>query len=146
LAAGSYCAYRALENLSSLEEVRGVLRDEVQRYNNHQVHSTTHEIPSIRFENARRSGNSLFRPFSIPKPYSSPKDIFCLRETRIVDGYCRISVYNHQIDLPQVPLREDVDLHLIPDPAKQVMEVRVWWNEKMVHSTHIPLPDSKVHI
>ena len=134
----------ALEKLTSLEDVRGVLQQEVQRYNFHQVHSTTGEIPSIRFTNAKRSGNSLFRLFSVPKPYSSPKDIFCLRETRTVDGYCRISIFNHQIDLPQVPLHEDVELHLIPDPTKQVMEVRIWWNQKMVGSVSLPLADSRV--
>ena len=135
----------ALEKLTSLEDVRGVLQQEVQRYNFHQVHSTTGEIPSIRFTNAKKSGNSLFRLFSLPKPYSSPKDVFCLREIRKVDGYCRISLFNHQIDLPQVPLHEDVELHLVPDPARQVVEVRIWWDQKMIHSTHLPLADSTVH-
>lgn len=136
----------ALEKLASLEEVREVLQHEVQRYNSHQVHSTTGEVPSIRFTNAKRAGNSLFRRFSVPKPYSSSKDIFCLRETRTVNGYCRISIFNHQIDLPQVPLHEDVELHLIPDPAKQLMEVRIWWNQKMVASVSLPLADSRVHL
>jgi hypothetical protein len=53
----------AREKLTHIDEVRGILREEVDRYNNHQVHSTTKEVPSIRFENARRQGNSLFRPF-----------------------------------------------------------------------------------
>jgi len=109
----------ALEKLTHLEDVRSVLKDELDRYNNHQVHSTTHEISSIRFENARKSGASLFRPFSIPKPYTSAKDIFCLRETRTVNAYRRISLFNREIEVPQVPLREDVELHLIPDPARQ---------------------------
>jgi hypothetical protein len=135
----------ALERLTSLEDVRSVLKQEVQRYNFHQVHSTTGEIPSLRFENAKRSGNSLFRLFSLPKPYTSAKDIFCLRETRTVNGYSRITIFNHQIDLPPVPAHEEVELHLIPDPAKQVLEVRIWWNQRMVHSTHLPLADSKVH-
>lgn len=136
----------ALEKLASLEEVRGVLQHEIQRYNFHQVHSTTGEIPSMRFTNAKRSGNSLFRLFSVPKPYSSAKDIFCLRETRTVNGYCRISIFNHQIDLPHVPLHEEVELHLIPDPTKQVMQVRIWWNQKMVESVNLPLADSRVHL
>jgi transposase len=85
---------RALENISAFEEVRSVLREEVHRYNDHQVHSTTGEIPSIRFEKARKAGNSLFRPFSLPEPYTSPQDVFCLRETRVVDGYRRISLFN----------------------------------------------------
>src|SRR5574340_1579156 len=66
----------ALENLTTLEDARGVLCSEVDRYNNHQVHSTTGEIPSMRFEKAIKSGASLFRPFSIPKPFNSPKDGF----------------------------------------------------------------------
>jgi hypothetical protein len=135
----------ALENLTTLEEARGVLRDEVDRYNNHQVHSTTGEIPSLRFENARRSGNSLFRPFSLPKPYTSSKDVFCLHETRILDGYGLISLFNHKIDVPDVPDREDVELHLIPDLARNALEVRIWFEQKMVHSLTIPIADLRVH-
>jgi len=135
----------ALENLTSLEEVRGVLRDEVDRYNNHQVHSTTGEIPSIRFDNARKSGASLFRPFSLPKPYTSSKDIFCLREMRTLNGYRRISLFNHDIDVPNVPVREDVELHLIPDVARQALEVRIWFENKLVHSFSFPMADPTVH-
>jgi len=63
------CIY---EQISELEGGRSVLRDELNRYNNHQVHSTTGDIPNIRFERARKEGNSLFRKFTIPKPYTSP--------------------------------------------------------------------------
>jgi hypothetical protein len=42
----------ALEKLASLEDVRSVLHDELDRYNNHEVHSTTGEIPSLRFDHA----------------------------------------------------------------------------------------------
>jgi hypothetical protein len=135
----------ALENLTNLEEVRSVLRDEVDRYNNHQVHSTTGEIPSIRFDNAGKSGISLFRPFSLPKPYTSSKDIFCLREMRTLNGYRRISLFNHEIEVPNVPVHEDVELHLIPDTTKQALEVRVWFENKMVHSFSFPMADPTVH-
>jgi hypothetical protein len=135
----------ALENLTTLEEVRGVLREEIDRYNNHQVHSTTGEIPSLRFENARKSGTSLFRPFSLPKPYTSLKDIFCLRETRTLDGYGLISLFKHKIEVPDVPNREDVELHLIPDLARNALEVRIWFEQKMVHSLTIPMVDLRVH-
>ena len=50
----------ALEKLTTIEEGRYVLKDEVNRYNNQQVHSTTGEIPAIRFEKARQAGNRLF--------------------------------------------------------------------------------------
>jgi transposase len=135
----------ALEKLTSLDEVRSVLRHEVDRYNNHQVHSTTGEIPNLRFENARKAGTSLFRPFSLPKPYTSPKDVFCLRDTRTLNGYRRISLFNQEIIVPHVPLRENVELHMIPNFGKQILEVRIWWNKKFVHSINVPLANIRVH-
>ena len=136
----------ALDNLSAFEDVRAVLKEEVNRYNNQQVHSTTGEIPRIRFEKATASGNSLFRPFSLPKPYISPKDVFCLRETRVVNGYRRISLFKHDIEVPNAPLREEVDIHLIPDSSKQVMEIRIWSHKVMVHSVSYPLKNFPVHL
>ncbi|PIU54869.1 MAG: hypothetical protein COS88_06255, partial [Chloroflexi bacterium CG07_land_8_20_14_0_80_51_10] len=123
----------ALEKLTTIEEARAVLKEEVNRYNNHQVHSTTGEIPRIRFDNARKEGNSLFRPFVLPKPYTSTKDVFCIREKRMVNGYRKISLFNHEIVVPNVPLREEVEVHLIPDTAREALEIRIWWNNQMVH-------------
>jgi hypothetical protein len=129
----------ALERLKSMEEARAVLREEVQRYNNHQVHSTTGEVPAIRFANAKKVGNSLFRPFVLPKPYKSTKDVFCLRTKRILDGYRRISIDRHVIDVPKVDVREEVDLRLVPDFAENVLEIRIWFQDKMVHAVNLPL-------
>jgi transposase len=137
------CAY---ENLSTLDEVRGVLKAEVHRYNNRQVHSTTGEIPNLRFSKAEREGNSLFRKLTLPKPYSSLQDVFCLHEKRIVNSYRRISLFNHSIQVPNVPLREDVDVHLVPDETKQLMHVRIWWNAKLAHSLTLPLQGFSVHL
>jgi hypothetical protein len=136
------CVY---ENLSTIEEVRSVLKAEVDRYNNHQVHSTTGEIPNIRFARARKEGNSLFRKFSLPEPYTSPQDVFCLRTTRMVNGYRRISLFKHVIEVPNVPLREYVNVHLVPNESKQLMHIRIWWNNKMVHSVSLPLLGFRVH-
>ncbi len=72
----------ALEHITTLEEGRAVLRAELTRYNHRQVHSTTGEVPDIRFAKARAAGQSLFRPFALPKPYRAAQDVFCLRETR----------------------------------------------------------------
>ena len=136
----------ALERLSTIDEVRAILKEEVDRYNNHQVHSTTGEVPAVRFDNAAREGNSLFRPLVLPKPYTSLKDVFCLREKRTVNGYRRISLFNHDIDVPNVPLREDVEVHLVPDQTSQALEIRIWWTNKMVHSVSYPLKDfPRVH-
>ena len=131
----------AIEKLTAIDDVRAVLKDELNRYNNHQVHSTTGEVPSIRFERARKEGNSLFRPFALPKPYSSTKDIFCLRETRMVNGYHKISLFNHEIPVPHVPLREDVEVHLIPDIQRDAFEVRIWWDNQLVQSVAYPLKE-----
>ena len=135
----------ALEHITAIDEGRTVLKDELDRYNNHQVHSTTGEIPSLRFTNAQTAGSNLFRPFSLPKPYTSLKDVFCLRETRVVNGYRRIALFNQEIEVPNVPLREEVEIHLTPNMAKQIMEVRIWWSQKMVHSVSLPLAGLRVH-
>jgi hypothetical protein len=136
----------ALEKLVTLEQVREVLKEEVHRYNHHQVHSTTQEIPNIRFNQALQAGNSLFRPFSVPAPYTSPQDVFCLRATRRVNGYRRISLFNHDIAVPKVELYEEVDIHMVPDTVRQVMQLRIWWADKMVHSVALPLHGFKVHL
>jgi hypothetical protein len=135
----------ALEKLAGLEEVRAVLQAEVERYNNHQVHSTTGEIPRIRFEKARQAGNSLFRPFALPQPYTSHKDVFCLHSTRRVNGYRKIAFINQEIEVPHVPLREQVDLHIIPDLERHALEVRIWWQKHMVRALHLPMPNKPVH-
>jgi len=131
----------AIEKLTIIGDVRAVLKEELDRYNNHQVHSTTGEIPSIRFEKAKRDGRSLLRPFAVPKPYTSTKDIFCLREKRMVNGYRKISLSNHEIVVPNVPLREEVNVHLVPDVERGALEVRIWWENRMVQSVTYPLKE-----
>jgi hypothetical protein len=127
----------ALDGISSFEDARLVLQAEVERYNNHQVHSTTGEIPAIRFDQAKAAGNSLFRPFSLPKPFTSLKDVFCLHATRTLNGYRKISLAGVEIEIPKVPIREDVELHMVPlEP--NLVEVRVWFERKMVHSFNLP--------
>jgi hypothetical protein len=137
------CVY---EGLSTREQVRQALRAEVHRYNQHQVRSTTGEVPSRRFDHARRKGNSLFRRFTVPQPYSSPQDVFCLREQRLVDGYRRISLFNHKIKVPGTPLYEYVDLHLVPDHADQLMHIRIWCESRLVHTLSLPLDGFRVHL
>jgi hypothetical protein len=136
------CIY---ENLSTKAEARSALQAELHRYNNQQIHSTTGEIPNIRFERARREGNSLFRKLVIPNPYDSLQDVFCLREQRIVNAYRRISLFNHAIEVPHVPLRVYVDVHMVPDEARQLMHIRIWYDGTMVHSLSLPLEGFRVH-
>ncbi|MBI4294959.1 MAG: hypothetical protein HY669_02185 [Chloroflexi bacterium] len=136
----------AIEKLTTIEEARAVLKAELNRYNNHQVHSTTGEVPSIRFEKARNERNSLFRPFALPKPYTSAKGVFCGREKLMVDGYRRISFFNHEIAVPNVPLREEVEIHLLPDAERDALELRIWYGNRMVQSVTYPLQEfPRVH-
>jgi hypothetical protein len=63
----------------------------------------------------------------------------------MVNACRRISLFKHEIEVPNVPLREDVDVHLVPDVARQWMHIRIWWNYKMVHSVSLPLQGFRVH-
>lgn len=131
----------AIEHVTNIDQARVILQHEVKRYNEHQVHSTTKEIPAFRFERAKREGNSLFRPFSIPKPYLSTKDIFCLREKRMVNAYHKISFFNKEIFIPKVPLRDYVEIFIVPDKQKGIIELRFWWNNQLVHTITYPIKD-----
>jgi hypothetical protein len=115
------------------------LREEVHRYNYLQVHSTTQEIPAVRFEKAKLENKSLFRPFALPKPYASIKDIFCLRHKRIADGYRKISISGHSVQIPGIEPREEVELHFVPDEANNLVEIRFWAHAQLVHSANLPL-------
>ena len=108
----------AREHAKSIEAVRLILAQEVDRYNNRQVHSTTGEIPSVRFLNAVNAGRSVFRPLDITKvkpPVTSTKDIFCLRTERKINGYGQISLVGIQLGVPRhLPDGTAITLHIIP--------------------------------
>jgi hypothetical protein len=129
----------ALEHITTLPDARPVLHEEVHRYNYHQVHSTTHEIPAVRFEQAQKEHRSLFRPFVLPKPFSSPKDVFCLRHTRTADGYRKISIAGHVLQIPGIEPRDDVELHLVPDETKNLVEIRIWAADQLAHTAYLPI-------
>jgi hypothetical protein len=131
----------ALEHISSLGDARIVLHEEIHRYNYLQVHSTTHEIPFIRFENAKNENKSLWRPFALPQPFSSTKDVFCIRHKRIADGYRKVSICGQSIQIPGIDPREDVELHITPDEIKNLVEIRFWAHNKFVHSVNLPISD-----
>ena len=129
----------ALEHITTLTDARPVLHEEVHRYNYHQVHSTTHEIPAVRFEKAQKEHRSLFRPFVLPKPFTSSKDVFCLHHTRTADGYRKISVAGHSLQIPGIEPRDDLQLHLVPDETKNLVEIRIWAADQLVHTAYLPI-------
>jgi len=122
----------AREIIRTIDQARQVLKAEMYRYNNRQVHSTTGEIPSLRFQKAVEERKSLFREFAVPPPFESSKDIFCLRAERIVNPYRKISFSNLEFRVPGVPIRDTVKLRIIPDKESGLAEIRLWYNNKLV--------------
>jgi hypothetical protein len=43
-----------------------------------------------------------------------------------------------------VPLRVYVDVHMVPDDARQLMHIRIWYEGTMVHSLSLPLDGFRV--
>lgn len=120
------------EHITEPEDVRKVLKELVYQYNNVWVHSTTKEIPAVRFDHAIHTGQTLFKPFIIKPPFSSSKDIFALRDQRVVDNYRKISFHNLEITVPGVPQRNTVDLRVVPNSQPGIAEVRIWFKDKLV--------------
>jgi len=120
----------AKAGIIQIGDAREILADELDRYNNYQVHSTTGEVPSKRFERAIREGRTVFKPLQLNPPITSTKDIFCFRETRVVDGYRRISWQKYIFQAPKdIPVGAKVQLHIIPElPAP---EIRLWYQDKL---------------
>ena len=122
----------AREGIKEISDGRQVLASELKRYNSYQVHSTTGEIPDVRFYKAFDEKKSLFREFVIPSPFISTKDIFALRDDRVVNAYRKISINNLELNVSGVPLRERVYLRITPDKNSGLSEIRFWYNKKLV--------------
>ena len=112
------------ENVRVLKDAQLILNHLLQRYNFRIVHSTTGEIPYIRFQRALREKRSLFREFRIRPPFLSSKDIFCLRVERMVNPYRKISINNLELRVLGAPLHEKIQLRIVPDKESGVSEVR----------------------
>lgn len=124
----------AREKVTAIDQARVILTAEVERYNARQVHSTTGEIPLIRFQRAEREGNTVFRPFVLPLPYTSNKDVFCLKEERVVNGYGAVSWRNQLWKVPRtIPEGTRVSLHILADSSRP--ELRIWYKDNLVSAT-----------
>ena len=123
----------AKAGIVTMADARAILQAEVTRYNTKQVHSTTKEIPLLRFQRAERESNSVFRELVLPAPFTSPKDVFCLKETRVVNGYNQIRWHNRPWKVPRsVPEGATVQLHIVPDSSRP--ELRIWYKDTLIQS------------
>jgi len=70
------------EDVKDIRRADQILGTEVHQYNHKRIHSTTGEIPYLRFQRATEEKQTLFREFKLNPPFESAKDIFCLRFER----------------------------------------------------------------
>jgi hypothetical protein len=132
----------AREGISDINQAQLILNNLIQKYNYQMVHSTTGEIPYIRFQRAIREKRSLFREFTIRPPFKSTKDIFCLRVDRMVNSYRKISINNLSLRAPSAPLHdlsacgnaqaERIQLRIVPDKESGISEVRFWHENELL--------------
>lgn len=131
----------AREDVRTLDQGRQVLQAELDRYNNRQVHSTTGEIPAVRFHRAKKEKRSLFRDFFIPPPFRSTKDIFCLRLERTVDAYRKVTVRDLVFKLRGVNTHQRVQLRVVFRQEQKIAEIRFWHKEKYLGTQRAKLSD-----
>ena len=92
----------------------------------------TGEVPYYRFKRLFGEGKTLFRELAVPAPYKSTKDIFALRDKRIVNPYRKISFNKLVINITGVPIRDSVSLRIVPDLVSGMAEIRFWYKNEMV--------------
>ena len=119
------------ENVRTIEQAAPILEQEVRQYNHRQVHSTTREIPALRFQQALKAKQSLFREFKLPPPWRSVKDLFCYRIQRFVDPYRKVSINRLELKVNGVTPRQMLTLRIYP-LSQQLSEIRFWHENKLV--------------
>jgi hypothetical protein len=119
------------DKITSIHDGQELLNQEVKLYNYKRIHSSTGEVPSYRFQNAKKENKNLFRTFYIPKPFVSKKDIFCLRFNRRADGYRTVSLKTLNLKVNSVNPYDDVEIRLYK-LNKDISELRFWRNNKLL--------------
>lgn len=119
------------ENVSDINHAQLILNNITHKYNYEWIHSTTKEIPYIRFKKALKEKQSLFRKFDLMPPFKSTKDIFCLRVQRIINAYRSISFNNVKFNIKNSIPHDIVDIRIYP-LNYDVSELRFWSNDKLI--------------
>ena len=119
------------EDVRDIQQAQVLLNQEIQRYNYRQVHSTTLEVPWLRFQKALREKRSLFREFKVRPPYRSAKDIFCLRFERVADAYRKVAVNNWPLRVNGADPGDVIEMRVYPLNAT-LLELRFWREERLL--------------
>jgi len=130
------------EDVTAIVEANRILSQEVHEYNYKRVHSTTGEIPYLRFQRALKEKRSLFRPFTLPPPFQSAKDLFCFRVQRTTNAYRRVSLNNLQFSIRGVSPYQPVTLRIAPR-NRQLAEIRFWHQDRLVDVQTVKTEDLK---
>jgi hypothetical protein len=134
------------EGITRIDQARQVLYEELHQYNYKRVHSTTGEIPVLRYEKVLEETRGLFRRFKIPRPYQTLDDIFCYRFKRTVDPYRKVSWNTLKFSLSGVPIREKVELRISFNLKSRLALIRFWYHDKLVGQQQVKAEDlKKVH-
>lgn len=120
------------ENIKTINPANQVLFKEIHEYNHKRIHSTTEEIPYLRYQRALREKLSVLRKFMIPPPYQSIKDIFCFRINRVVDAYRTVSINNLRLRFNNAPIRESITMRIYPHKNSDLSEVRFWYKDSLL--------------
>jgi len=131
------------ENVTTIKHAQRILNYEVHRYNCRQIHSTTLEIPSLRFQKALQQKRSLFREFDPQPPYQSVKDIFCLRIKRTIDAYRCVSFNTVTLKIKNGRPHELVELRIY-QLNSQLSEIRFWSRNKLLDVQKVKNSDLKL--
>ena len=131
------------ENITDIREAQIILEKEVHEYNHKRVHSTTGEIPYLRFQRAMKEKQSLFREFGVKPPFQSPKDIFCFRINRMVNAYRQVSINNLVLKFNGACPGQDVNLRIYP-LNQELSEVRFWVKNRLMDTQTVKNAELKL--
>ena len=97
------------------------------------------DYPPCQVEKAMDGGRGLFRRFAIPSPYQDLKDVFRLKDKRVVDAYRKISWEGVELRVPNGIPKETVDLKIVPDNGKGLVGIRLWQDKRFLGNLTIPM-------
>lgn len=134
----------ARENIKDIRGASRILAQEVYQYNHRRIHSTTLEIPYLRFQRALKDKKSMFRDFAIKPPFQSIRDIFCIRLERTVNPYRKISINNVVLKADHAPIGAKVELRVYANERTGLSEIRIWHNNKLMGIQRAKTKDLKL--
>lgn len=137
----------ARKKIDNFDDLKKELKLLINDYNTKWIHSTTGEIPIIRFEKSLNEKDCLFKPLTISKKDDTKQieDIFALRIKRFVDAYRNISLDGLKIRVPNGLPRDKVSLRIRPQTNTKLTEIRFWKdNSKFLGSQKVKTKDLKI--